>query len=80
MASKGQVPNNYARVTWQDHTFTPGEWQGTPEVETFVSLGYLVYEDDEVLVLAQSRGDGGSYHEYLSLLRSCVTDLTPLFI
>ena len=80
MANQGQVPNNYARVAWQDHAFTPGEWNGEPCIENFVSIGYLVYEDDEVLVLAQSRGDGGHYHEYLTILRATVVGVTPLFI
>lgn len=72
------------KVSWKDHFHaSPGAWIGLSEVDKLTpclidSVGYLVHENKEVIVLAQSITEAGDASGVFVILRSCVTKMKRL--
>ena len=66
-------------IAWVDHTFHVGPYRAEGQGLTIrLSSGYLVRNDDEVVVVAQTRDDDGTYEECLWFIKGCVLDILPL--
>lgn len=64
------------RVHWLDHNSTNG-WKSFSQVEIrgyrVESVGWLMGENDEALLLATSIGEGKAA-DFLCILKACITD------
>ena len=64
-------------VTWLDHQGSSG-WKDLPDLEELkapeaTTLGWLVHEDNERIVLCSSLVDESEWGSYDMIIKSCVT-------
>lgn len=68
-------------MKWKDHSAVTGDWLNKTEIETFCkapallvrSVGYLVFENDEYIVLAMSATEH-KVDSLLKILKCCVVE------
>lgn len=63
-------------VVWVDHTFHVGVYNPAKQGLTVrLSSGYLVRDDDEVVVIAQTADADGTYEDCLWFIKGCVVEI-----
>ena len=69
------------RVTWKDH-FSDSSWKDDKEIKTWVeeckkelcsTIGAVVYQDDEVIVMSASKDGGDSYGDLMCIYKNHIT-------
>ena len=66
-------------VAWVDHTFHVGPYrEGHQGLALRLSTGYLVRNDDECVIVAQTSDTDGTYEDCLWLIKGCVVDIRKM--
>ena len=70
------------RVEWADATSFSNEWLDFEEIaklhpDGYFSVGFLIEETEDVVVLAQSKAKVG-YYNIFKIPRGCVREITEL--
>lgn len=72
---KSKTKKKFVTIYWQDH-FSDSSWKTEKEIEelikkqkTCISKGWLVYENNEFIVLAASFDGEESYGDTISILK-----------
>lgn len=65
-------------VAWVDHTFHVGPYREDRGLTVRLSSGYLVRDDEEVVVIAQTADTDGTYEDCLWFIKGCVLTLTEM--
>ena len=64
-------------VRWRDNCHSVG-WKDAGTVDTRVieieSVGYLIHEDNDIIVVAQSVSDDNDCNDRLTILKICVLE------
>lgn len=83
--SKG-LPLAACVVKWYDHRSIDHGWMSpdavekeAPRVEHVYSVGFPVFVNKDVLVLAQNVGDDGSMSDLIQILRKEISEVSPIY-
>ena len=64
-------------IEWEDHFASKGGWALKDDIKDSAmlntSVGFLLKENKDVVVLALSRGENGLAGECITLLKKCIT-------
>lgn len=77
---------NIIQVTWIDPAFSQAGWQSDEDVAEWIgggvpishSVGFLIYEDDSMIILAQSLGENSIAADLIKITRTAVQKIKVL--
>lgn len=80
--SLNTVKYDVLRIDWKDHFSANHQWQMPNDMDhepkRCVSIGIKVYEDEEVVTLAQNMGINQQAADTTTILKNCITHRTVL--
>lgn len=73
---KHEIPKKFVKLVWLDHNSSIESWINEDEFEPMatkvLSIGMIVYEDDDIISITHSVKEDGMFFAPINIIKSCI--------